>query len=191
MNSLSKEEELRVKDLEGLNNLLTTYQIPVADYGKGEAKSLKHLLDEVLSGESRLVLTSSGLIREINACGIDIYYEEGGTRFKLIEDRQEFNDGRVRRRTGASVNEKIKPGEEPMTAAKRALEEELGITDNIEIKEQKTEKKVSTSNSYPGLITLYNFFIFEAILQDAQYKPEGYIECQADKKTFFLWRRME
>jgi len=46
------------------------------------------------------------------------------------------------------------------------------------------------SQSYPGLKSKYKGHVFNCTLIDSQYKPEGYVEVQKDKSTYFIWEKM-
>lgn len=39
-------------------------------------------------------------------------------------------------------------------------------------------------------MTFYRTYFFETVLQDDAYNPDGYIEKQDDKTTYFVWRRV-
>ena len=43
------------------------------------------------------------------------------------------------------------------------------------------------SMSYPGLKALYSTTLYTYNMPDEQVKPEGYVEVQDDKKTYFIW----
>lgn len=89
----------------------------------------------------------------------------------------------------ASVAEKLDPSDKNLTeAVKRAISEELGIeiSDN-QISKREDEIKNRLSTSYPNLQSEVVLFGFEVNLTDSQFKKDGYVEIQKDKKTFFKW----
>lgn len=47
------------------------------------------------------------------------------------------------------------------------------------------------SLSYPGLTSKYKGHQFTCYLTEQQFNPEGYIEKQEDKSTFFTWVKYE
>ncbi len=109
-----------------------------------------------------------------------------------MEERQVFKDGRERqRRLATSLTEKLKPKEKPDDAAKRAISEELGIKDIAEPQKKGEYTVLKPSEIFPGLKSNYNAFMFEVRLNADQFKPEGYIEEQADKTTCFVWEKQE
>jgi hypothetical protein len=171
---------------EELTSLLKENGVDPEEFGKGEAKTLAHLLKEIHEGECSLWLTEDGTIkRVVNGACVDVFYKNQ----HLKEDRQEFKDGRVRvRDIITSIGEKLQPGEDPRLAAQRALEEELGIKEELDIRYQEDiVKALDFSQSYPGLHTRYEMKCFWVELPEAYYKPEGYVEHQADKSTYWVW----
>ena len=65
-----------------LKNLLENSGILTAEWGKGQAKTLEHLANEINNGETVLLQDSNyGLMRKVVLCSADIYYEtkEGKT----------------------------------------------------------------------------------------------------------------
>ncbi len=177
-----------------LKSLLEGKGVSTADWGKGQAKTLKHLLMEIEAGETVLEMAESGeLIRNTSFLSIQVFYEDeqdGRKRYKLIEEKQVFTDGRERRRSqNWSMAEKLKSGEDDIRGAiRRALEEELGVfgeplfTSEIEVKEENT-----ISPSYPGLKARFKTYNLSLFLDQRQFKAEGYKEAQEDKTTYFKW----
>ena len=92
---------------------------------------------------------------------MDIYVDLDGERLKLYEDRQEFVDGRIRRRPNmtTSLGEKLEPGEEPEFSIARALEEELGVTSYTRFAPIESNTKSSMSPSFPGILSEHQFFV--------------------------------
>ena len=181
------------QDLSELINLLKKYDVPVDLWGTGKSKTINHLLSELQNKECSLEEKEQSITRYIEFVGIKIYYtDKEDQRWVLKEERQEFNDGRVRRRNiPNSVSEKMKFGEDPLIAAIRGIEEELGVR----IKGHQLNKYSDLhynggSVSYPGLDTKYKGHKFVCELIDEQFDPNGYIEVQRDKKTFFVWYKV-
>ncbi len=173
--------------MEELKALLLKHGINLSDFGKGKAKTLEHLLTEVQDGEAQLIERDGELIRHLEVLNIDVISEVGGIRW-LVEDRQEFADGRRRKRDlPASVSEKLHAGEEPLNAVTRALKEELGIS-KFKISSPFSRKVESLeSPSFPGLMSEYVLHKVDVLIDPTEHKPT-YEERQADKTTFFVWR---
>lgn len=179
---------------ERLNSKLKEYNIPVDLWGTGNAKTVNHLYNEILEKESIIEEESGYLIRYIEFVGIRIYYtDENEHRWVLKEDRQEFKDGRVRRRNmPSSVSEKMKFGEDPIISAVRGIKEELGIeVNNSQLIKRRDLNYDGGSSSYPGLKTRYKGHQYTCYLEREQFDPKGYIEVQEDKSTFFSWQKIQ
>lgn len=162
-------------------------------WGTGEAKTLAHLQREIESGECVLCTDEAGkLLRRVVVAGADVYYQSlDGKKYRLKEDRQVFKDGRERRRDlGQAVIEKMKPNEDPRVAVIRGIQEELGISNEITLTKTSTDVRQVISPSYPGLESEYVRHIFQVTLIDQQFNPNGYVEKQPDKSTYFVWEKV-
>lgn len=177
-----------------LSSFLKKHNIPVESWGKEQAKTVGHLLQELQEGDSALSETDHGLTRQCQFVAVEVTTTLDGKRRQLVEERQVFNEGkpdeRTRRRSLTGVNEKLKPGENPLESAKRALKEELGI-DDASPTFLKIEPSGRQSPSYPGLQTTYLSHHYSVILPGQQANPNGYKEVQPDKTTYFIWQEME
>ncbi len=176
---------------ESIMRMLRIARIDVNQWGKGSAKTINHLIQEVLTGECVLRMLPDGtLIRTVHAVGAEIFHETENAIYKLIEGRQEFCDGRIRvRMRQSSVSEKMLPGENPRVAMRRGVQEELGIFEAVDLLEKGIICKLEDSGSYPGLLTRSIRHKFQIIFPDRLYNPNGYIEVQPDKTTYFVWRQ--
>jgi len=168
--------------------------IDVSTWGEGTAKTVEHLLAEVKNRECVLTDESDGsILRKVVVAGADVYYTKpNGRKYRLVESRQVFKDGREREREYAtSVAEKIFIGEDPKVAVIRGIKEELGIEGSMNPVKISQEETTRISKSYPGLLTYYMSYIFKVVLDDSQFNPEGYVEKQSDKQTYFSWIELE
>lgn len=162
--------------------------LPLHAYGRGEAKSFQQLLNEIASGEATIAWRDGRPVRLVRIVVLTVRCQ-GKT---LIEDRQEFTDGRVRRRGFDSLSEKLHSQENYMAAVYRALQEELSLPDdeltNITTQFLGEEIEKKESPSYPGLESLYEKQRFRVDLPDNFYRPE-YIELSSSGlRTYFVWR---
>lgn len=178
-----------------LTGLLVAHNIPFESWGKNGAKTISQLLIEIEKGDSALIVEDGQLVRVISTVTVDVFYKLSTGRkrqqkntIKLFEDRQVFKDGTVRTRNLlTSVQEKMKPGEDRIRAARRALEEELGVkTYEVLIVMDEAHKR-EVSNSYPGLMTCNTLFHHVVYLDSLSFRPEGYVEVQDDKTNYFKW----
>lgn len=176
-----------------LKSLLESKGVSTEEWGKCQAKTLQHLFKEIEAGETVLdVKTDGQLLRHTAFLAIEVLYRDKTEckRYKLIEERQVFTDGRERRRENWwSVAEKLKAGEvDILEATRRALKEELGVDGEFRSWSQiETRVEKTDSPSYPGLKAQFTTFHLIISLNDCQFKPEGYIEVQKDKTTYFTW----
>lgn len=107
-----------------------------------------------------------------------------------MEERQEFADGRVRRRNlPCSVAEKLHDGEDRTKAVARALAEELDIARYRLASEFEAGVEAGESPSFPSLLSEYAITSVAVLIDPAEYRPDCR-EDQKDKSTFFAWREM-
>ena len=191
MESLEKKNE---DTLQLLQQRLQSAGIDISQWGMGQAKTLVHLQKEIESGETILVTSENGeLLRKVVVGGADVYYiSPDGKKYRLKEAKQIFKDGRERRRDlGNAISEKMKPDENPRKAMARGIAEELNIAGEIILTEMGTDEHLITSPSYPGLQSQYVTYKFQVTLNDQQFNPNGYIENQSDKSTYFVWEEVK
>jgi hypothetical protein len=181
------EAQLQAQILE-VTHKLKDYQIPLEQWGTGKAKTVRHLAKEILEGETVLVDKDGEVIRRVELVHVDVRHTTDNGEIQLVEDRQVFTDGRERRRGLTGISEKMKPGEDPLASAKRALAEEIGVTGNGEIIKLGVEEETQTSPSYPGLTTEYLRHEMLTQLPESAFNSDGYVEVQADKSTYFVWQ---
>lgn len=191
MNKIKLFEEFNYEraSIDELRNNLVEHGIPVDSWGTGQSKTLNHLFKEIENRECFLSDEGEYLTRYIEFVAIKVYYRKNDELYFLTEDRQEFNDGRVRRRKmPSSVSEKMKSGEDPLISAIRGIEEELGFrVESSQLSKRKDIVYNGSSISYPGLTAKYKGHQFTCYINDEQFDERGYIEVQKDKKTFFKW----
>jgi hypothetical protein len=171
-------------DKKSILGLLDKYEIDYNNWSEG--KSIDSLFDEIENGECKIIEDDNSLFRILSFVGVNIKYKN----LTLIEDQQIFKSGKIRRRNMvSSVSEKMISGENPKSAACRGVKEELNIdVDPTNIRFIKNLEYEKDSLSYSGIITKYYGHIFEYTISDSQYIPEGYVENQKDKSTYFVWK---
>lgn len=176
-----------------LGFLLRTNKIDLKAWGKDKAKPAPSLYKELREKDCGLEYIGKGeLRRRVDPITVEVYYiDEGRQLWRLKEEKQEFGDGRVRVRPYWGVSEKRKDGEDLNEAARRAMKEELGIDNVAPVSlERNEEEDVRSSQSYPGLKTLYKTYPFEVYLKPGQFKPEGYQETRDGITTYFVWKKI-
>ncbi|KAE9587275.1 hypothetical protein Lal_00004531 [Lupinus albus] len=138
---------------------------------KPGTKNVHNLWLELSEGETSLA-DSTPPVRTVQVVAVRVIGKEGSV---LIESHQELSDGNVRMR-GRPLSEKMKPGEDPESAAVRAVKEELGSVigdgcgdnhDIVRIDMNSYEMKVEerNSDSYPGLPGCYVLHTLNATVE--------------------------
>lgn len=181
------EEDFTVVALE---DLLVSAGIDITAWGKGEARTVAHLHKEICEGETILRITPEGkIVRSVRVAWVDVLFFDGlGNVYQLVEDRQEYRDGRTRRRQlDSSLGEKFKRGEAPDEAAMRALREELGVQSYKSLHSIGSKQTTYTPSGHPGLVTDYDMYHYVAVLDEANFNPDGYVEVQPDKTNYYTW----
>lgn len=182
-------------NLESLIELLVNANIPVDQYGLKDAKTVQHLLNEIVEGESVLSVNLKGeLLRELRVLWVDVFCNlSNGETYLLKEEKQVFNNGYVgQRNLSSSIGEKLKSSENPEQAVHRALSEELGIEGGLDsIQYHGEEQKQHMPKAFPGLESSYQFYKYSVVISEDEFKPEGYIERQQDKTNYYTWDKIE
>ncbi|HAP37401.1 hypothetical protein A2574_04095 [Candidatus Shapirobacteria bacterium RIFOXYD1_FULL_38_32] len=177
-----------MKTKENTLKILLETGVPLWRWGRGAAKEIGDLMEEVEQGDSIVTEEKGKALRKVAVACVDVYYRKGEKELRLREDRQEFKDGRVRRRELlSSLSEKIKQRENPKIAAYRGITEELGVRGQIGLMTKEVINTKIESPSYPGLMTSFRYHFFDAYLDQEQFREEGYVEIQPRKKIYFVW----
>lgn len=169
-----------------LKKRLLSLGVPLELWEKDGAKGLDDLFAELNKRECTL----EGIERTFRTIIIDVLH--GNER--LVELKQVFNDGRIRKRALplGTLSEKLAAGERIESGIRRVFEE-LGIKKlgrDFKLQPLKNKTLVGPSTSYPGLLSINSVIRFRVRLPDRAYKPEGYTEVQRKKKSIFIWRRI-
>jgi 8-oxo-dGTP pyrophosphatase MutT (NUDIX family) len=160
---------------------------PVFDgWGQGEAKDIKDLLVEIQTGESQLVIDSSGIRRVLKIVRMEIVDPTFGT---LLHERTVLGDGRVRilhRRPSGKINST----ETPVHALCREIREELGLEiGDFNGQADKVITEVASSKSFPGLRCEYEIHPF-TILPCREWLTaniNGLVRQDGDQVLHFIW----
>ena len=145
-----------------LNSWLTAHGVDTASWGVGKAKTISHLLDEVVSKESTLQLLAGQVFRCLTVVKMVICHPTGAPRH-LVHARQKMADGRVRERN-VLPSEKMVAGEEAKHAAVRGVLEEMGeyvLAQQLIKVDPETLlvwNEIVDSPSYPSLTTQYTLY---------------------------------
>ena len=119
-------EKIEIHTIAELKECLQANDVDLSDWGKGNAKNLEQLFEEIISGECWLM--ANPLLRILPI--VQVLIVANGKI--LIETAQELSDQRIRERN-LPPSEKMKPDESWRFTTIRCVEEELGIKpDQIE-----------------------------------------------------------
>lgn len=169
---------------EQLIELLTTFNITHSEW----LKPVASLLKELKENDCYLKVVDGKLQRFVDVVKVRCYY----SNLQLFEEKQVFEDGKVRNRGHDHVAEKMKQNENLFVAAVRALKEELQIDCTIdELIHQEELDMIGSTNANPSygmLKSEYRYFNFMIKLTDEQYAANGYQEVKDGKVTYFTWR---
>eukprot|EP00746_Dinoflagellata_sp_MGD_P038489 gnl/MRDRNA2_/MRDRNA2_192579_c0_seq1.p1 gnl/MRDRNA2_/MRDRNA2_192579_c0~~gnl/MRDRNA2_/MRDRNA2_192579_c0_seq1.p1 ORF type:complete len:415 (+),score=68.45 gnl/MRDRNA2_/MRDRNA2_192579_c0_seq1:169-1245(+) len=143
-----------------LVDLLKSKNIPIDQYGKGEAKSIKEFLEELEQGLSYIMRSRDRILRVVDLVTVRIHAQDGSL---LVETQENFQDGRNRKRN-ILPGRKRRPTEDAWQTAKRILFEVNLDPSNIDIvlgNETWDEKESST---YPNIKTVYRKHVMDAFM---------------------------
>src|SRR3989338_7575160 len=143
--------------VEELTALFERRGVSIESWGTGKAKTVGHLLEELVLEEAFLVDTPDGrLVRETAVVCLDIF---AGGQFLREAFQLFYQDGRRReRKLDATTGEKMRPGETPQDAVRRLIREEfpvLRLQPPEDLTSGDTVFREAESGSYPGLPTRY------------------------------------
>lgn len=156
-------------------------------------KTSNDLCNEIKNQDCSLGFEDGNLIRRVDVVRVKCFYhDEKNDTYQLVEDKQVFKNGLERvRKDFDFIAEKKQPMETPEAAARRGIAEELGIRDeNIELVPENNFTKKLSSPSYAGINSVYNTYVYKIVVPKEHFKPEGYIENQEDKSSYFSWHKI-
>ncbi|MFO7539206.1 MAG: NUDIX domain-containing protein [Chloroflexota bacterium] len=169
-----------------LAHWLQAHGIDISRWGQGNAKEVADLWLELVQGDS--VLETDPVRRQVTVVRV-LIWQNGRL---LLEIEQLLANGRSRRRH-RPPSEKLKPGESYATAARRCLQEELGLADDqfhLHLDSHRRHQTAAISPSYPHLLTSYTFHDIEAEsdhLPSAAFWRDNAAHAQGDPVQRHLW----
>lgn len=174
-----------------LTSWLQNNGIDTSHWGTGTSKTAVDLWQEIQQGESTIQGNPTERVVQV----VQIIIEQAGN--VLIEVEQELHDGR-RRRRHRPPTEKMKAGESPEDTVFRCLQEELGVRpDQVSWLSKSGQKQIKQdSPSYPGLVTRYEFIIFDTAvsgLPPGDFWHENRAEAAIDpaRRHYWAWAARE
>lgn len=179
---------------EQLKEFLTRNGVNYSSWGRWGSRSLSSLVEEINEGESRLISTNNGVVRDVQSALIDLYFQNGEKRFWL---ESETHREKIRSNEHTiSGKIQVRFGESPEEGAYRELKEELGFTGIVLLKAEAQEvtPRVKPSHIYPGLQSVIQGFLFTGDLTHELYVPHGYVNKEIKDgvtvTTYFKWKEV-
>ncbi len=185
-----KVEKISITSLADLQLCLDKNNIKVTQWGKGNAKSITQLFEEIINGECWL--NENPFIRILPIVQV-LIYQNGKI---LVETAQELFDNRIRKRN-LPPSEKMKPKEDWHTATIRCIDEELSITkDRITFVTKTCSPDIHQRNSqsYPGLLSQYHIYRVEVLIDSLPkdkfwtYEKKGINKDNAIRRHQWGWK---
>lgn len=183
LESLGFKEQLLKRSVEEIQHasvtetdvraMLTQYGVDLQKFGTGEAKSIADLTDELVKGDSRLMIRKDDeaaggydnecpIVRVVDVVCLRLF--SPNKKQLLVETWEIFNDGRTRSR-GMYPGIKQLTDETVLSAVESLLADFCIPTDAVQINPQRNNfREESESPSYPGLKSVYNRRVLEAVI---------------------------
>lgn len=177
--------------------ILEKVGLPLDTWGVGPTKTFEDLWEELRLGEAWLDIPGEEnrdqygeVIRVTHVLAINVFCEVEGKVWRLCEEKQVFKDGRGERRREliSSLAEKIRKDEDQEDAVVRALQEELGVLHTPRnVMYDGSDEMWKRTQTYPGLSSQLLLEKYTVLLHPDDFQPDGYVEDQVEKQTFFIW----
>jgi hypothetical protein len=169
----------KIESVQQLETWLASKGINTSQWGTGAAKSLQDLWNEITSGDAQV--EDEPPRRVLNIVDVNVH---SGNKF-LLEYEQQLSDGRMRYR-GLPLSEKMKPGENPINAAIRGLQEELQVkSSNVKVLNADPQPRpiYRESRSFPGLQTEYRIYEVDVDVEQLPNEDFWTNETQSDHES--------
>jgi hypothetical protein len=152
--------------IDQLSNLLLKHNINYQKWSsENGTKTIENLKQEIDEGETRLEIINNQVTRVTKIVSVDVKVKLGDKLFTLLEDKQIFITGAIRKRGLSKLSEKIQGDEFPELAAHRCLIEEIGLNCNKPLTFTGETEEMTISPSYPDLNSIYKVFNYQVILE--------------------------
>lgn len=183
-----------------LKRWLKNKGVKTGQWGKGAAKGFDKFVEELRSGEIHELSSEQGKVYLAMRLGF-LIVTDPSAKYRLIETGQTFQDGRLsplrqRLHFGGVIAEKLRTiggkMEDPVEGARRALQEELGISEAQEIVRCTPFNVVKPCCDYPSpnLYARLRVFPFVVRMRPEDVKP-FYEERTSRLYTRFDWIPLE
>lgn len=173
--------------------MLDRYGIPWKSWGRGTSRTLNDLFTYHERDRLHFRETESGLVIDVHAVVVIVRHRYRRRWLELYEDRQEFPNRRVLRRTNFNgIAETMSRSETRTDAARRCLSEELHFGDPSKYRLSRCiaveHREPVPSEKWPGLWAAYHRHIFECVISRSLFNPGGYVEHEENRRIYFKWK---
>ncbi len=196
VDTAQQDELVQIANPKELDDFLRAHGVDTDVWtGLGKVKKVEDFYQEIREGEAQLVRAfrreAHIAIRQIRPGGAYVFHfphdEETGLYLREEYAEDKINHKRDDRKRPYSIGEKAIGDETHYQAIVRGVREELGIEGEFVVRPASTDEREETSNSFPGMTTRYKEQRFNVVLNDKQYRPEGYTEDGEKKLLHFIW----
>lgn len=171
-----------------LKEILLEFNIDIEKWSHTQGtKNVEELNNEIEEGETTLEINNNKLFRVVKITTIQVQVKLGDKLFNLIEDKQIFFTGAIRKRGLRNLAEKIKQNETPELTAYRVLREEIGLNVDKKLIFQGETEEMKKSPSYPGLDSIYKIFSYYIMLNSEELEQIKFSEYQKDKEKITIF----
>jgi len=166
----SKPNEQALFSEADVKRTMAEHNISADKFGQGQAKKLSEFMDEIQSGESRLMLDATrhkNMVRVIDLVLLRIVYGTGQNKRYLIKLSETFPDGRVRDRLNNLPGTKKRPHENGRQVCERMMKERMNMTGSEVVFDYTAKEYMEDdeeSPSYPGVRTVYRKEFYEGVV---------------------------
>jgi len=171
-----------------LNNVLSKHNIGTDNWlhEKG-TKTVTDLKNEIDGRETVLELINGQLLRVVRLVSVQVKVKLGEQLFTLVEDKQIFFAGGIRKRGLDTLAEKIMINETPELAVYRCLKEEIGLDFDGSFLFLGKNEEIKSSPSYPLLNSIYKVYNYQVILSEKELEFIRFSEYQKGGQKITLF----
>lgn len=171
-----------------LNNVLSKHHINTENWlhEKG-TKTVEDLHREIDRGETILESINGQLFRVVRLVSLQVKIKLGEQFFTLVEDKQIFFAGGIRKRGLDTLAEKIMVNETPELAVRRCLKEEIGLDFDGSFLFLGENEEIKSSPSYPLLNSIYKVYNYQVVLSEKELEFIRFSEYQKGGQKITLF----
>ena len=172
--------------------MLRRHKVEFESWGSGTSRTLDDLFKYHERDKLHFRNGSGGGKLIIDVCSVVVIVIHKFSRkwLELYEDRQEFPNGQILRRTNFNgIADTMKRGEDFIQSAKRCLFEEVGFCDpsryTLSSLIKIEHRDLTPSEKWPGITAAYHRHIFECEIDRSLFRRSGYVEKADDGRKIY------